>query len=512
VSFRVAFFVSAASGFVALSYEILWFRFYSFVTEGMAVAFGALLGFYLLGVAFGSLGSRAYCQGGDAQRAKHALEVCLVVGNVLGFLVGPVVGFFASWTNYWWSLLFVMMTTTLTGAVLPLVSHLAIPANDHSGARLSYLYVANILGSCAGSLITGFVLLDYLPTRSAGTLISAMGLVLAVVVGIPGMGRSRRSIAALLAVTVCLGAMPFVSHALYDSLYPRLEYKKDYTDGRSFVEMVENRSGVIHVNEYGQVYGGGAYDGAFSTGLSPDKNIIARAYAVSLMHPRPKMMLMVGLASGSWARVLGSAPGVEDFTVVEINPGYLELIERHDEVCSILHDPKIHIVIDDGRRWLEAHPGDKFDAIVMNTTWHWRAHATNLLSIEFMHLVQQHLLPGGLFFFNTTESLDACKTLLTAFPHGLRIVNFMAGSDAPLAVDPKGWEPLLDQYRIDGKPVLDGDRDVRASLIRNLEWNYGGRGPEDKVTREDDLRVSCATGGVITDDNMLTEWKGKTEE
>jgi len=38
--------VVAVTGFIALSYEILWFRAISFVTGGAPAAFGLLLGFY----------------------------------------------------------------------------------------------------------------------------------------------------------------------------------------------------------------------------------------------------------------------------------------------------------------------------------------------------------------------------------------------------------------------------------------------------------------------------------
>ena len=38
------------SGFVALSYEILWYRAYSFVSGGAAPAFALLLALYLAGI------------------------------------------------------------------------------------------------------------------------------------------------------------------------------------------------------------------------------------------------------------------------------------------------------------------------------------------------------------------------------------------------------------------------------------------------------------------------------
>jgi len=52
--------LSFASGFVALSYEILWFRVYSFATAGRAWAFGIMLGAYLLGIAAGSAAARKW--------------------------------------------------------------------------------------------------------------------------------------------------------------------------------------------------------------------------------------------------------------------------------------------------------------------------------------------------------------------------------------------------------------------------------------------------------------------
>ena len=45
---------------------------------------------------------------------------------------------------------------------------------------------------------------------------------------------------------------------------------------------------------------------------------------------------MIGLSSGSWAKVIASNPAVEQLTIVEINRGYLELISQQPDVQSIL--------------------------------------------------------------------------------------------------------------------------------------------------------------------------------
>ena len=43
--------LACLAGFVALSYEILWYRAYSFVSGGAAPAFALLLAMYLFGIA-----------------------------------------------------------------------------------------------------------------------------------------------------------------------------------------------------------------------------------------------------------------------------------------------------------------------------------------------------------------------------------------------------------------------------------------------------------------------------
>src|SRR6202030_4751858 len=89
----------------------------------------------------------------------------------------------------------------------------------------------------------------------------------------------------------------------------------------------------------------------------------------------------IGLSSGSWAQVLANHPGLQSLEIVEINPGYLQLIVQYPMVASILRNPKVNINIDDGRRWLLAHPDARYDAIVVNITFYWRAHVSNLLSV-----------------------------------------------------------------------------------------------------------------------------------
>ena len=203
------------------------------------------------------------------------------------------------------------------------------------------------------------------------------------------------------------------------------------------------------------MFGGGVYDGYFRIDPSHDSNLIIRALVLSAIHVAPKHILMIGLSSGSWGQVVANHPQVESLDVVEINPGYLQLIPQYPVVRSLLQNPKVHIYIDDGRRWLIAHPDARYDAIICNNTYFWRDHSSGLISVEFFELAHRHLNAGGIYYFNTTESAEAIATALHAFPYGLRIINFLAVSDSPIQVDTLRWVDTLRRYRIDNRSLFD---------------------------------------------------------
>src|SRR5204863_9547495 len=107
---------------------------------------------------------------------------------------------------------------------------------------------------------------------------------------------------------------------------------------KPFTHVIGNRSGVITVDTDGTVFGHGIYDGKFNTDLKHDTNGVIRPYALSLFHPAPRNVLMIGLSSGSWAQIIANNPAVASLTIVEINPGCLDLIAGETEVTSV---PKV---------------------------------------------------------------------------------------------------------------------------------------------------------------------------
>jgi len=506
--------VAGLTGYIGLSYEILWVRLYSFLTGATAASFGVLLGTYLLGLAAGSLASWIYCDEraarGDSARLRVPAALVLAASALAFFLI-PVLAALVRRGSFLPSLLLVGAVAGLLGALLPILSHFGIRPDEHAGEWLSYLYMANIAGSAAGSLLTGFFLLDRLSLKGISVFLALLGVVLALLLILSS--HLRRLPLALWTALPLLGAALVVGFAptLFDRIYEKLQFRRTYTPATTFAHLVENRHGVITVLEDGTVYGGGVYDGVYSTSLADDRNLIVRAYVLSAVHPRPSRVLVIGISSGSFVQVIANNPFVERLTVVEINPGYLSLIPQYPQVASLLRNPKIEIFIDDGRRWLRAHPERRFDAVVNNMTWHWRSQATNLLSVEFLRLVQSRLAPGGVLLNNTTFSLDAQKTACTVFPYGFRFTNHMAVGDSPMGFDQDRWRQVLAGYQIDGRPVFDLERpEHRARFEEVLRLGPTPNGREEGRNRNfqtcSNILKWTAGNRIVTDDNMATEW------
>jgi spermidine synthase len=507
VPFALAVAISGVNGLIALAYEIIWYRVYSFSTANKSATFAFMLGMYLLGIAIGALVAERIC--GNPQRnsgQQKTVGVFIVVGNLMAFAIAPLASYSNAVTKSpVLGFLLLPIGALLLGTVFPLICSISISPNAQAGKRMSQLYFSNIVGSVLGSFVVGYLLMDFFSTAQVSLLLVAIG-VLAGLTLLAWGGRSQWRFIAMLSlasVVVVAGFLPTFTH-LYLRLLPY------YPVTRELEYLVENKSGVVAVLTDRTVIGAGAYEGTFNTDPLHDENGIFRAYALSVLHPAPKKVLQIGLATGSWAQVIVNNPSVEQLTIVEINPGYLSLIPKYPEVQSLLSNPKATIEIDDARRWLRRHP-EKFDAVVMNTIIHSHANATNLLSREYLELVKAHLNPGAVFYYNTTDSANAQITAATVFPYLVRVWNFVAVSESPIVLDKERWLNTMRAYTIDGQPVLAPATAARNEALLQLyaRWidQAHGDSPKQRFEYADTLRKRYKGRTTITDDNMASEWE-----
>jgi spermidine synthase len=247
------------------------------------------------------------------------------------------------------------------------------------------------------------------------------------------------------------------------------------------------------------VYGGNVYDGRATADVRVNSNRLDRVYLSLLLHQQPEKVLIVGLSTGAWARSIQAFPTIRHIDIIEINPGYVELIRKYEELAPILSDDRVRLSIDDGRRWLKRHPHEKYDLIIQNTTFHWRAYTTNLLSREYFSELQKHMNQGAVLSINTTGSLDVYRTAAAVYPHAYRYTNFVYASDHPLSVLPTAHERLR-EIRLPG-----------GSRLTDQDFAAGGFGDLLLSALLEPLSVTLKGDNeqakVITDLNMLTEYR-----
>jgi spermidine synthase len=511
IKLPMAMLLAGISGFLALGFEIAWFRVFSVAAADRAPAFALLLSIFLAGIAAGSYLSEKLTESASPKAVVQVMGVLLLLaGGISAYLPAMV----AAARVHGWPFLApapaFFLTAALLGSVLPLLCQLSVSADDKAGSGVSLVYVSNIIGSVLGSLGIGFVLMQHFGLRQISLQLGiATVLTGGVVLFIARQESKLPPLWAALSFAGALVAVPLASPR-FDLLYEKLTFGNRLEPRTTYARIVENRNGVIGVTQEAAVFGGGVYDGYFRIDPSHDSNLIIRALALSAIHPAPKRMLMIGLSSGSWGQVFANHPQVESLDVIEINPGYLQLIPQYPVVSSLLQNPKVHLYLDDGRRWLIAHPEARYDAIICNSTYFWRDHASGLTSVEFFALAHKHLNPGGIYYFNTTESAEAIATALQVFPHGLRVINFLAVSDSPIQVDTLHWIDILRQYRIDSRALFDpSDALAQQTLAEYLRFAGSINLPPVQVGLEgsESLRRKYGRERLITDNNMGREWE-----
>ncbi|VEI57389.1 Spermidine synthase [Pasteurella multocida] len=482
---RKAILLSFLGGFLSLGLEVIWIRLFSLYSSSIPQAFAFILALFLLGIAFGSLIGKDVCK--RKQANLNYIGRIFLVSTLFDSIAILSIIYYPNFIVFTFSVLLVAL---LRGIIFPIVHHLG-SGNRKTGAAISNVYFANVLGCTLAPIFFGFFLLDILNTQQVYLVIIAISLLIAFFC-LKLIWLKIISLFSLLAIS----SMVFLPERIINSLVqkPNLVLEK----------LIENKHGFIQVykDKYDDhlVFGSNVYDGMLNIDITHNSNGIHRAYLLPVIAPQSKNILVVGLSTGSWVRVLSSMPNVESITVIELNPGYPSLADSYSAMRKVLEDKRIKIITDDGRRWLVKNQQDKFDFILMNTTFHWRSYATNLLSQEFLELTKSHLTENGFIYFNTTESTDAFFTASKVYPYTYQYGNMALASLKPVLE--------LDEYNVYTNLSQLKWRDTKfdSEEYLKLATNILLGQPLIAYTEKSQFALPRQPE-MITDKNMITEYK-----
>jgi spermidine synthase len=485
-SFRLWTLLYALSGFLALSFEITWFRLVEVGVKSTAYTFGTVLCLYLLGLGAGSL-----VGGRHAERLARPLDAFLDYQVLLLVCAGGAVALVASlapatpvyaWLfDYWrhepffhlgadWNagalarlyFLFPLalfgVPTVLMGLSFGALQRAVQDDPATSGRKVGILQAANIAGCTAGSLATGLVLLERIGT--AGTvrvLVALFGFVF-LLVRARSVGLDRAWLARAAALLLVLAALPS-----NDRLWRRLHGVTADTPP-SFIG--EDASAVSAIFP-----GEGARWRVTVNGLPhswlPFEGIHTLLGAVpALIHPAPEEIAVIGLGSGETAWAVGCREETRSVRVFEIAASQHRLLEQvavvapFPSLVELLSDRRVTLEVADGRRAL-ARDERRYDVIEIDALYLTSAGSGNLYSVEFFRLCARRLKPGGLLC-SQKPARRVGLTFAEAMPYALDFGNMVVGSNEPIPIDPSAWESRLQRQQVARRfdaETIEGIRD-----------------------------------------------------
>jgi spermidine synthase len=467
----------ALTGFLAIGYEMVWFRLVTLIVKPSAYTFSTTLAIYLFGLFAGSaavndLSSRGKIR--DAGAIYFWLQVLTAVSvlcSVVTFFhlcngFPPFCEFVMSsfsWNSpilrpfeiVLWPSYFMLIPTVLMGASFPLINYLGRSSKDKDGQTVGTLYLFNTLGNVLGGVVTGYFLLPMLGTEL--TLLAFIILGLIFVWWVPHVsGKNRLCIFAALSV-VALIFMPGKG-SLYQMLFTTL-VKRDAVLGASknkiyLEEGVDSVVATTQSDQYIQNFING-----LTHGRRPDLGYYLEAIEAVSFHPGAKQALVIGFGTGSTVEALERMPTIEKITLVELSSANLQNLRKIEEIRKILEDKRLTVVVDDARRYLLA-TNEKYDLIQMDPLRPTEAYSNNIYSREFFQICSDHLKRDGILVVWLGEHEVIPKTIAAVFPY-VRIYNFFGlglASNSPLQENPERKQEAWAQFNKDERAVLEASK------------------------------------------------------
>ena len=401
------------SGFTSFAYEIYWTRSLVFILGNSTYALTTMLSAFLTGIALGSYLVRfAIDRFRDRVAIFGWIQVLLGVLSALALpllfaiddpqsLSRSLLGISAEaltlvLSSFGVAFLVMLVPAALIGATFPLVGHLAVRKLNQTGASVGRVYAINTLGNVLGALLPGVFLLSWLGIQkgilSMAMLNVALGLAILSMrlLRPPAHPAWRAGLPALLLLCALLMTQaPLQFQFPAKSELPRHQtlYYREGPLATTKV-FVDPANGEKHMSVDGIIIGG--------TGNTEFKQLLL-AHLPRLLIDDTSAELSIGLGSGILAGESARHRGLQQLTVVEIEPSVIEGADwfRQDN-HRILDDPRLEIVSDDIGNFLRTTSA-RYQVISADekTADEYASNGFSYSS-DYYQLLLDHLAPGGL--------------------------------------------------------------------------------------------------------------------
>ena len=470
-------------GFIGLGFEMLWIRILHIVNKNTAYSFPCDFIIFLLGLALGG-----YIFGRAADKSKNPILLFCKIE-----MTGAILAAFTLLV-FWWSLqynppwiqnffetqkpalpflkvqhewllskrvlltnlwdyflpilILVLPASILQGGGLPVLDRIAIHNPSLAGRRVGDIHLANIIGSVAGTLVISFILLPGIGSEWTLKLLALLTASFSAFYFISktGKNRSRRDLSQLAGFGFVLLAGILLTPGR-GQFYTRL-----YETGMGQAAVISESGDSVLALTY--VPGTDKQEGLFWIGgevnsFFPPKSVYETRALACAGASEPKRVLVIGFGGGYTTLFFKAIPSVDQIVVVELLGDIAPFLTANQESARVtLADPRVTYIVDDGRRYLNASPNEKFDLITIDPLREHTAGHNNLYSEEAMRLYLEHLSPGGVLCAWMKEGRIIPHTIARVFPYADQFANeLVIASNAPIAYNPDYMDSVASDYK-----------------------------------------------------------------
>jgi len=410
---------AAATGAIALAFEVAWFMMLVQFVPNSSAVFASMLAVVLGAIALGSLAGARLSRRLPSwhQRASELALLVPVLAALshasLALWMSPLIDAFEAAGLYGaiqiGALATALISVSLMGPVA-FASGLLFTAigraleQEIGGAARSagLLTLANSAGAAVGPLVAGFAMLPRLGVETSAQWLAGSYLLVAWWLR-PLRVRTRGALArTALAAALGLAALLAYPNGSLRATLERL-VAAEYGDDE---EVVALREGIVETAIVTRARWHGQTlwyrlitDGYTMSGGSIDARRYMRLFAnlPAALHPGIRDALLISFGVGNTASALTGLAELERLDIVDISPEILELAEtiRETPDADPLHDPRVHVHIEDGRYFLQTRRR-RYDLITGEPPPPAFAGVVNLYTREYFALMRARLKEGGI--------------------------------------------------------------------------------------------------------------------
>ncbi len=460
-----------ASGFLSLSFEVVWFRALIQVFGSTTYSFSAMLAVYLIGLSVGAMVISRF-----VDRIKNPALVFGVAAMLTGIFTLISLGWFTEMPEFlliamsksasnWHvmiglkfviTLIFLLVPTMLFGASFTLAVKAIRSALNSSPRAVGEAAMFNTLGAALGAFFGGFILLPALGMLNSLSVCAFLTLALGLVLCWFFAQEMKFKGAVLgVAVLTVIGftAAPPEWDKLVLSSGPHFTPWSHIKDGKvtwtdelrsqrllyynegltATTSVILDASEFLFYSSHGKVEAD-----------TTDRGMVIQrmmAHLPMLFHPNPQRVMNLGLGAGVTFGSVACYPA-EHMEVVEIEPSAGDVARVWGEWNDhVMDNPNIKVTINDGRNHLFVG-GEPYDVITSDPFEPVVAGAGNLYTVDFFELAKSRLNDGGfmaqflpLYEMSNEDYQMIMRSFATAFPD---CVIFFTGVDTILVGSKRG--------------------------------------------------------------------------